>query len=110
MTAPFKKFVKMMLVIIAPLPPMANRGTFPFRKRLSAGAVPVNKKHLSGTLKKIVFSQKYPNTLEVPLSAAPKVPEFCPEIEGNSEPRGEPVVCNIATLATKLSLLGWESK
>ena len=46
--------------------------------------VPVNKKHLTGTLKNYVFFKKYLNTLEVPLSVAPKVPEFCPEVEGNT--------------------------
>ena len=61
-------------------------GTVPVNKEHLTDTVPVNNKHLTGTLKKLGFSKKYPNTLEVPLSAAPKVPEFCPEVEGNPEP------------------------
>ena len=46
--------------------------------------------------------------LKVLLSAAPKVPEFCPEVEGNPVHLGEPVVCKLVTLVNELSLLGWE--
>ena len=49
--------------------------TVPVNKEHLTGTVPVNKKHLTVTLK-IRFSKKYPNTLEAPLNAAPKVPEF----------------------------------
>ena len=38
------------------------------------------------TLKKVEVSKKFPNPLKAPLSAAPKVPEVCPEVEGNPEP------------------------
>ena len=54
-------------------------GTVPVNKEHLTGTVPVNNKHLTGTyIKKLCFSKKYPNTLEVPLSAASKVLEFCP--------------------------------
>ena len=68
----------------------------------------MNKEHLTGTLIKLGFSKKYPNTLEVPLSAAQKVPELGPEVEGNQVLRGEPVVCKLNTLVNEVSLLGWE--
>ena len=42
-------------------------GTVPVNKLLLAGTVPVNKFLLAGTPKNLV-----------PLSAVPKVPEFCP--------------------------------
>ena len=42
---------------------------------LLAGTVPANKHLLAGTPKKLKF-QKFPHPLKVPLSAAPKVPEF----------------------------------
>ena len=71
-------------------------------KKHITGTVPVNKNHLKGT-----YISKPP---QKNLSAASKVPEFCPEIEGKPEPLGEPVVCNIATLATDISLLCLESK
>ena len=57
-------------------------GTVPANKEHLTGTVPVNKKHLTCTIK-LGFSKKHPNTHKVPLSAAPKVPEFCPEVEGN---------------------------
>ena len=54
-------------------------------------------------IKELGLSKKYPNTLEVHLSAAPKVPEFL------SIGFGEPVTYDIASLATELLLLAWES-
>ena len=74
--------------------------------------VPANNKFqhnliLAGTGNgKVKVLKKFPNPLKAPLSAAPKVPEFCPEVEGIPVSRGEPVVCNIPTLDTELSLLG----
>ena len=55
-----------------------------------------------------VWEKKIPNPLKAPPSAAPKVPEFCPEVEGNPVPLGEPVVCKLGTLINELSVLGWE--
>ena len=37
-----------------------------------------------------------------PLCVALKVPELCPEVDGNTDPWGKPLLCNIATLATEL--------
>ena len=56
-------------------------GTVPANKLLLAGTVPANKFLLAGTPKNLKF--QCPPPLKVPLSAAPKVPEFCPEVEGN---------------------------
>ena len=59
---------------------------------------------------KSLSCKKIPQPPQNPLIAAPKVPEFCPEVNGNPEPLGDPIVCNIATIATELLLLGWELK
>ena len=59
-----------------------GRGTVPVNKEHLTGTVPVNKEHLTGT---VPVNNNTP-TLEVPLSAARKVPEFCPEVEGNPKP------------------------
>ena len=51
------------------------------------GTVHANSTHLGGTLKKKVEVFKiFPNSLKAPLSAVPKVPEFCAEVEGNPFP------------------------
>ena len=61
-------------------------GTIPANKEYAAGTVPSNKKYAAGTPKKFHFSKKIPNPLQAPISAAPKVPEFCPEVEENPVP------------------------
>ena len=44
-----------------------------------------------------MFQKISPSPLKVPICAAPKVPELCPEVEGNPDPWGKTVPCNIAT-------------
>ena len=54
-------------------------GTVTANKKYAAGTVPANKKYAAGTPNKFKFLKKFPNSLKAPLSAAPKVPEFCQE-------------------------------
>ena len=61
-------------------------------------------------LKKMEFKEKLPHNFEVLLRTDPKVPEFCLLVEGNPDSLKEPVACNITTLTTELTLLGWESR
>ena len=84
-----------------------REGQISLRKRLFTGTVPVNKEHFTGTVpvnkEKLVFSKKYPNQhLQITPLCGPKSARVLS--------RGEPLVRNIATLATELSLLGWESR
>ena len=63
------------------------KGTIAVNKKHLTGTVPLNKKHLTGPFKEYIFTQlPLPNSLKAPLSAAPKLPEFCPEVEWNPEP------------------------
>ena len=56
------------------------------RMELLARTVPANNLSLAGTVPANKFLlARTPKNL-VPISAAPKVPEFCPEVEGNPVP------------------------
>ena len=72
--------------------------------------VTIFKKYLIVTLKKLKFYKNSPTPSKELLSAAPKLPKFCLLVEGNPDSLGEPIGCNSATLVTKLSLLGWDSR
>ena len=72
---------------------------------LMDGTVPSTDSLLDETLKKLKFQTVF-HTPSKPLLVRPQ--KFCPEVEGNPVPWGEPVVCNITTLFDELLLLGWE--
>ena len=61
--------------------------SIPVNNFLLTGTVPVNNSLLTGTVPvKVKVSKSFPHPLKAPHSVAPKVPEFCPEIEGNPVP------------------------
>ena len=61
-------------------------GTVPCTNSLLDGTVLSTKSLLDGTITKVKVSISFPHPLKAPLSATPKVPGFCSEVEGNSVP------------------------
>ena len=88
----YKLYRKRLFTGTVPVNKKHLTGSVPLNKEQLTGAVPVNKKHITGTLRNRLFTKNNQHPQST-LSEALKVPEFCPEVEGNPETGGEPVVC-----------------
>ena len=61
-------------------------GILPANSKVLSRTLPANSKLLSGTLPANNKLLSGPKKSPTPFSVAPKVPEFCPEVEGNLVP------------------------